>query len=147
MNIALKFCKELAKEQGIKLFFKKLNECSAFYDDETKEIFIDSKGLGLNTQISAVFHELGHVHCIKNGLWKKYHSDPPDMRTALRAEVWIENWAEKEFKKYFPNGYYGPYDRFYRYDETSRNFLKQYNEQYMPKKKNTKKYKNRKNCD
>ena len=64
---------------------------------------------------STLFHELGHIHCYKNNIWKKYHivkkriSDLTKeeklglIRTGLKAEVWVDKWAEKEMKKYYPN--------------------------------------------
>lgn len=66
------------------------------------------------TILSTFFHELGHLHCKKRGIWKIYHSCKPssDMsksekqkfkRTCLRAEYWVDRWAKKEMKKYYPD--------------------------------------------
>lgn len=67
--------------------------------------------------IQTFFHELGHGYCIKNGLWKSYHikyinnesERDKYIRTGLKAERWVDRWAEQEMKKYFPNLKYKPY--------------------------------------
>jgi hypothetical protein len=77
------------------------------------------------------FHELGHNHCHKNGIWKSYHTRGrrskcgllfypaaiarAAMRTGYRAECWIDRWAQKEMQRWFPgmsyqNGYEGKPD-------------------------------------
>jgi predicted SprT family Zn-dependent metalloprotease len=63
-------------------------------------------------KIRSLFHELGHIHCYQNGLWKGSHNprfplNRKDKKTliltALKAEKWIDNWAEQELKKYYPS--------------------------------------------
>jgi len=73
--------------------------------------------------LNTLFHEIGHLYCYRNDIWKNYHIDKVRLskkekelivKTGLKAERWIENWAEKEMKKWFPKvsydkGYYKPY--------------------------------------
>jgi len=68
-----------------------------------------------------LFHELGHIHCYINGIWKNYHFDLGNVlttekknlviKTGLKAERWIDNWAMNEVKKYvnIPEGCKGGY--------------------------------------
>ena len=63
-----------------------------------------------NLKIKVLFHELGHLFCYKNGIWKSYHTIPKTIQqkrrlvaTGLKAERWIDDWAEKEVKKYIPD--------------------------------------------
>lgn len=58
--------------------------------------------------ISTFFHELGHIDCKRNGKWKVFHTNDRTQiqkfrRTAFKAELWIDKWAEKEMKKWKPN--------------------------------------------
>lgn len=76
--------------------------------------------------LSTFFHEVGHVEARKKGKFKVYHSVAEFRsrkermifnRTALRAELWVEDWAEKEFLKRFPKK---KYSRTYGYDDESK---------------------------
>jgi hypothetical protein len=62
--------------------------------------------------ISTFFHEVGHIYCWENKIWKSYHINKSidDLTkdekrryvlTALKAERWVEKWAKKEMKKHF----------------------------------------------
>lgn len=58
--------------------------------------------------ISTFFHELGHIHCKRKGIWKSYHnpknaSVSKVRRTALKAELWVDKWAINEMKKWYPD--------------------------------------------
>lgn len=56
--------------------------------------------------LSVLFHEIGHVHCYRNNKWTAYHKAENVKAfklTALKAERWVDNWAENEFKKYYPD--------------------------------------------
>lgn len=89
--------------------------------------------------IQTYFHELGHGYCIKNGLWKSYHKSTLNntqevdlyIRTALKAERWVDKWAEKEMKKHFPDLKYKPYymeDRFVKwFRDNILNEMKEWN--------------------
>ena len=81
--------------------------------------------------LSTFFHEIGHLHCWEHKLWKSYHVGRPlsllnaeekkkYIRTALKAERWVDDWAKKEMRKHFPNlPYIASYD-----DHTGEIFLK-----------------------
>lgn len=71
-----------------------------------------SKNFG--RKVRTLFHELGHIHCYQNGIWSAYHHAIPTndlskyqksviRRTGLKAERWVDRWAAKEMKKYYPN--------------------------------------------
>ncbi len=60
-------------------------------------------------KLQVLFHELGHIYCYRNKIWKSYHTRPRTRQqkrkliaTGLKAERWIDNWAEKEIRKYIP---------------------------------------------
>lgn len=58
------------------------------------------------------FHELGHIECSNRKIWTVYNTLPFSnmsksdkssyIRTALKAERWIDKWASKKIKEYFP---------------------------------------------
>jgi hypothetical protein len=62
--------------------------------------------------VKVVLHEVGHIFCYRNDIWKNYHINKKRLtrqdknkiiRIGLKAERWIENWAEKELKKWRPD--------------------------------------------
>lgn len=65
------------------------------------------------------FHELGHIHCHRTGLWSSFHN--PDktgieyaqriIRTSLKAERWVDRWACREVRKHYPK--FRPYCPYY----------------------------------
>lgn len=96
-----------------------------FYNDK-KNIgngFMDIKTLSVNLNvfgkitedafIGTLFHELGHVHCVRNNLWPAYHYKSKKIMTqkdikafrltAHRAECWVDKWGKKEMKKVMPH--------------------------------------------
>jgi hypothetical protein len=70
--------------------------------------------------ISTFFHELGHYHCGRYGIWKKYHQGHADPHTyryfklmSLKIERWVDRWAAREMKRWYPRmkysfNYYRP---------------------------------------
>jgi hypothetical protein len=59
--------------------------------------------------ISTIFHELGHRYCILNNKFAVYHKRPKKISfnhlkkiaaIALRAELYVDKWGEKEFNKW-----------------------------------------------
>jgi len=108
-----KLLKELSIEYNIKLHFTK----SLPDSDGISRYWRNSISISLNqsakSMLSAFFHEIGHIHCFKNGLWTSYHVNKPleflskkekikYIKTAVKAEKWVDRWAEKEMKKHFP---------------------------------------------
>lgn len=112
------------KEYGLKKLVWKspYPYTGAAYSNEGK-IILNRKTRGgsknLNLRICTFFHELGHIHCYRNNLWMNFHFIHADakkkkvdtsVRIALKAERWVDRWAAKEMKKYFPNiKYHWPY--------------------------------------
>lgn len=107
---------------------------------ETGVIILYRKNiLSFEDQVTTLFHELGHIHCYNKGIWKNYHTGvykPLEkyecrklIKVALKSERWIDNWAEKQCNKYFPNIIYEKnYKSNYTVKLFKTNFLKQYKE-------------------
>ena len=66
---------------------------------------------------TTLFHELGHIYCYKQGLWKKYHIDLEEwkntkkaidgiVKTGFKAEKWVDMWGMNEMKKHYPRKKY-----------------------------------------
>lgn len=111
--------KYLCRKIGIKIRFRKMNldKWWGYASSHAKKITIASNSPHI---LSIFFHELGHIVAAATGKWPAYH-DPlvPSnkkkflalARTALRAELWVDKWGEREFKKLFPHL---PYIQCYR---------------------------------
>jgi hypothetical protein len=97
------------KHYGVKVRLMKTGVASGYADLVGGEAVV-SKNLNVNIAIAVVFHEVGHFHCYRNGIWSGYHrfcaGESTDKKsflsTAYRAELWVDKWAEKEMYKYFP---------------------------------------------
>ena len=93
------------------------------------------QSISLEDKAQLLFHELGHIHCFNNGIWSNYHISKNLTRkrkqkliyTALKAEKWVDNWAEKQFSQYYLNV---EYQKFYSNPRTVKafrqNFLTQF---------------------
>jgi len=108
-----KLLQELASEYDIKIrFTESLNgDGEARFWNNSISISTKQSPRGM---LSTFFHEAGHVYCWDKSLWKSYHIDKPIenltpqertnyLKTALRAERWVDNWAKKEMRKHFPD--------------------------------------------
>ncbi len=112
---------ELSKKYRIKVFFNKRKNLNGEARFWRRSISINENNSPTD-MLSIFFHEVGHVYCFDNNLWISYHNpknyyDYTDrekqliFKTAIRAEKWIDKWAEKEMKKHFPDiKYYGVYN-------------------------------------
>ncbi len=120
---------ELVKKEGYKILYTNAKNYSGMFLGDKKKILI-SRRYPKYRQIGAILHELGHAYCYKNGIWKKYHrerSTKVDIKTALKAEVWVEKWAENKFKEMFPKGFKGKkYPVTYKFNKDCRDYLKEY---------------------
>lgn len=64
--------------------------------------------------LNCFYHELGHQYCFVNGLFNVYHNRLVNTaenrstfkKTALKAERYVDKWAEKQFKLNFPQLHY-----------------------------------------
>lgn len=104
---------KIARQHGVKLNIKPISNAAGLYNEEINKITIDSNSN--KKQLPFIFfHELGHLYCVNNNIWETYHNFDNTWSayksTALKAERWIDLWAEKEVKKYFNNiDCYKPY--------------------------------------
>ena len=95
----------IAKERGVKLNIKTMARGGEYCSVENLiNINRDSRK---QTLPFIFFHELGHLYCVNNNIWETYHNYNNTWNsfksTALKAEKWIDSWAEKEVNKYFKN--------------------------------------------
>lgn len=77
---------------------------------EGKVIFNKNRNFDFYEKAFLLFHELGHIYCYNNNIWKNYHfnySIPLTrqkkdlvLKLGLKAERWVDKWAMKEIKKY-----------------------------------------------
>lgn len=103
---------ELAREFGVTLRFVVFrSEIWANVGQRSRLVQID-KRLCYSDALSAFFHELGHLHCHANGIYPAFHKSyfrswaevRAMRRTALRAERFVDRWAEREFRKRIHGG-------------------------------------------
>lgn len=109
--------KPIAKHYKVRIYFSKtLPNWVDGYSHGKNGITINiNKEKTQNQLFSTFFHELGHVYCKRNGIWKSYHNPKSSTinkvrRTALKAELWVDKWAINKMKEHFPdNEYVGSY--------------------------------------
>ena len=120
-NYAKQKVQELAKLYRVRVYFNKNLKSMglARYWKRSMTILSNQDSEKI---ISVFFHELGHIYCFNNSLWTSYHnnkliSEMTDrdkklvVRTAVRAERWVDKWATKEMAKHFPKmNYYTNYN-------------------------------------
>jgi hypothetical protein len=108
------FLRELCKKNKVKVSFRKVD--GDFYGEcETtgKKININ-KNSSKKQMVMTVFHELGHVHCIRNRIWSDFHNKSKySYKKAFLAENWIEWWAKNNWDKSGMRKYFGQYKFFY----------------------------------
>jgi hypothetical protein len=119
MKEQIRICSQLAREYAIPTYFvKKLIGAGSYLllCPGKDRIYICIEGEEI---LSAMFHELGHAYCYRNGKWPMFHSygslfkdgefvyTNRELRgkilTGYKAECWVDRWAKKEMAKYFPN--------------------------------------------
>lgn len=73
-----------------------------YIDDGEIVVFVGRKGFNRNQFWTRVFHELGHVHCIKNRRYISFHWGYYTKENVIQAEKYVDNLGKylcKEFKK------------------------------------------------
>jgi hypothetical protein len=104
--------RDLARQYGARVyFFKNDRPYTGCVNLETQAISIDGNVKKENEIFSALFHEIGHLYCIRNNKWPSYHNNNctnnDEVRkfrlTAYRAESWVDTWAKKEMRKLMPH--------------------------------------------
>ena len=109
--------KEIKNKYNVNIVYKKHLNNIAEYNDNLKTIIIKSEYKNnINDLIPILFHELGHKYCFDNNIFYHYHNET-NLRlaklTALKAERYVDRWANKEMKKLnieiaYPMFYYHP---------------------------------------
>ena len=96
--------KEIKIRYKVNIKYKKYLENIAEYDDNTKTIIINSEYKNdIENLIPILFHELGHKHCFDNNIYYHYHNETNSRLaklTALKAERYVDKWANKEMNKF-----------------------------------------------
>lgn len=127
--------KAICKYYGVDVEFMKYSYgCCGFSDYTNFKIRITPKAFrhGRGVLLITTFHELGHIYCYINSIYKKYHYSKPYNKltkkdkkavrlTGFKAECFVERWAEKEMKKYYPSMKY----RAYYGNEESKKWLRE----------------------
>lgn len=108
--------KQLSEFYGVPVKMYRSGNLGGYFSLRNGEptIFINRK---FGNLYSTFFHELGHVYCYEKGLWKAYHAPvkvrngkmhiPKNLarmkvKTALKAERWVDSWARKEMAFWLP---------------------------------------------
>ena len=125
----------LARHYGVKVRLIRLKNYDGSVSMRSRVIYL-REDLDSAMLLSTFFHELGHLHCRERGLFPAFHSPYVRSwrqvyavrRTALRAELWVEKWAEEEYNKHVRGR---PYVRSYE-DEQARSWLVDYNRTITP---------------
>jgi hypothetical protein len=108
------FLRKICKEYDVKVIFRKLGkDIDGECDPSANFINID-KNLTAKEMAQAVFHELGHVYCIRKGIWEKFHEDPeyPALKS-FKVENWVEWWAKREWDAHGMRKIFGQYQFVY----------------------------------
>lgn len=82
--------------------------CSFAYPVESRiSIHTICFDIGYEELWSSVFHEICHIICYRNNIYKRYHRGvlkyKEYRRQVLRAELYVDRQAEIMFNAYFPN--------------------------------------------
>lgn len=118
----IKYLRSICKDYDVKVCFRSNldKDVDGEVDTDNETIFINIKA-SRRQMSQSVFHELGHIYCVRNGLWKEFHKNTDySAIQSFDAENWIEHWAKQEWDK---NG--------------MRKLFGQYQFSYLKKNKNT----------
>lgn len=97
----------LARQHNVQVTWADLGDDAGHTHDD--RITLD-KNMDAHTTLSTFFHELGHVHCFRNGIFRDFHETDLFERTAkycnwkngLKVEQWVDKWAEQQAKRDMP---------------------------------------------
>ena len=107
----IRFLREICRQYEVKVVFKSRfnKELDGEADVEKEIIYIDKK-LARKPLAEAVFHELGHIYCIRKGIWKKFHKEQDySAIKSFKAENWVEHWAKREWDAWGMIKFFGQY--------------------------------------
>ncbi len=97
----------IAQEYNVHVVFRKWRKGNPGGTWQVNRITIYCRpGLSRTWYLSTLFHELGHLYCYQNGLWKNYHLTRSNIhkirKIALKAERYVDKHACNTLKKYDP---------------------------------------------
>lgn len=121
----IQFLREICRQYNVKVVFKTRlhRDIDGEVDTEKEVIYIDKK-LPRKAMCEAVFHELGHIYCVRKGKWKKFHQEKNySAIKSFKAENWIEHWAKKEWDSWGMRTIFGQY-RFAYLKSEQKNLIK-----------------------
>lgn len=103
--------RDILKPFNVMVRFGKYANCGAHVSSGTIYMSTDKRFVWtLSTVWSSLFHELSHIMCFREGLYKKYHNLTDIDRQAviyvrrygLRAERFVDKKAKALMKQYYP---------------------------------------------
>jgi hypothetical protein len=107
----IRFLREICRQYEVKVVFKSRfnKELDGEADVEKEIIYIDKK-LPRKALSEAVFHELGHIYCVRKGIWKRFHKEHDySAIKSFKAENWVEHWAKREWDAWGMRRLFGQY--------------------------------------
>lgn len=130
-KIAIQLVVELAQDYQVRLHWTKCSKYHGYSRYWNNSISINVVNQSPIDIISTFFHEIGHIYCWNNNLWSSYHVNRPlieltererdlYIKTALKAERWVDRWARREMSKHFSTIEYNPG---YLSKESGENFV------------------------
>lgn len=102
--------REFLKQFDVRVHFVKRSHSLAYGSLSLIEIGVEESYPTNSKLWSTVFHELAHIICYRENLYKTYHHENRSKkkfaryirRYGLRAERFVDNMAKKMMKEYFP---------------------------------------------
>lgn len=99
----------IAKSLRLKLYFRRIKDYGGYFYP-TRTIVISCEPHNEEYLLETFFHELGHWYCYHHDIYKAYHkpgrltrkSRREMLRTATRAELFVDHWGEQRCAEYFP---------------------------------------------
>jgi hypothetical protein len=113
-----KILNELAEQYSVRLHYTLSSPHCGYARYWNNSITVSCRQSAVD-MLCTFFHEIGHIYCWEKSLWSSYHTHKEldnltalekkkYIRTALKAERWVDRWAKKEMKRHFPNIRYNP---------------------------------------
>jgi hypothetical protein len=110
----IKILRNICKKEKVKVIFKKFNTDASGICVRPGKIIYINKNLLIQDTACTVFHELGHVYCMRNKIWKQFHlSNDIHPSVIFRIENWIDNWARRKWDEMGMRKYFGQYKFYY----------------------------------
>lgn len=109
---------QIVKQHGVDIKFLKLAkkdgaQPNGYASLQNNCIIVNSMCKDIEKIISILFHELGHFYCYDKKVFKEYHygwyKEASEegiknmLRTAIKAERYVDNWGKEKMKEHFPH--------------------------------------------